>query len=252
VIRELNLETLRSTNPPPIPWVVPGLLAMKAVTLMYGDPGVGKSITALALAKAVTEGGEAISLRCQKQNVLLLDAENGEDEIHRRVKALNFNKGLYPCEVTGFSLDVNLQQLDDLMLETGFPGVLILDSLRTLWPEGDENDSGTVTRMLTNLQAIARNYNLAILIIHHPNKGGGFRGSGALSAVPEVVIRVGRRFKDKDETRRFIQWDKCRLGPARTMKWFAIQGSEQGEVEIVPSHAPIWSPDPDKSELWPE
>lgn len=252
MINSLELEHLINTEPPPIPWIVPGVLAMKSVTLVYGDPGVGKSMVALAISKAITEGETVMQLECQKGRILLLDAENGKDELHRRIRALKFRKGLSPCEVTGFSLDVNLLQLEEELMASGFPGILVLDSLRTLWPEGDENDSGTVTRMLTSLQALARSLDMAVLVIHHPNKSGGFRGSGALSAVPEIVIKVGRRYKDKDETRRFLQWEKCRLGPARSMKWFAIQGNRAGEVQIVDSHAPIWSPDPDKSELWPE
>lgn len=252
MIKSLSLEEMNTTKPPPIPWIVPGILASQAVTLVYGDPGVGKSITMMAIAKAITEGSDVMDLPCKKNRVLLLDAENGQDEIHRRVRALEFNSGLWACEVTSFSLDVNFDMLEDELWHAEFPGVLILDSLRTLWPEGDENDSGTVTRMLSALQTFARNYKLAVVVIHHPNKGGGFRGSGALSAVPEIVIKIGRRNKDKDETRRFLQWDKCRLGPARNMKWFAVQGSDSGEVQIVPSHAPIWSPDPEVSELWPE
>lgn len=252
MITELNLAELRATEPPPIPWIVPGVLANKAISLIYGDPGVGKSLTALALARAITDGGAAMGLQCRRDRVLLLDAENGKDEIHRRVKALGFERGLFPNEVRGFSLDVNYEVLEGLMLSCEYPGVLILDSLRTLWPEGDENDSGTVTRMLTTLQALARQYEIAVLIIHHPNKSGGFRGSGALSAVPEIVIRVGRNYRDKDETRRFLKWEKCRLGPARSQKWFAIQGSTNGQVQIVDSHAPQYSHDPEKSELWPE
>lgn len=252
MINALDLEVLRKTDPPPIPWIVPGVLANKAVTMIYGDPGVGKSLTALALARAISQGDNAMGLDCKKDKILLLDAENGKDEIHRRIRALGFEDGLYPCEVTGFSLDVNFSLLEDHLWQAGCPGVVFLDSLRSLWPEGDENDSATVTRLLQMLQEFSRKYNLAILIIHHPNKSGGFRGSGALSAVPEIVIKVGRNYKDKDESRRYLKWEKCRLGPARSQKWFAIQASTYGQVQIVPSHAPVYSSDPTVSELWPE
>lgn len=249
MINKMELDWLLQNEPPPIPWIVPGFLAKKSVTLMYGDPGVGKSLIALAMAKAVTEGEDIMNLQCMKSNVMLMDAENGQDEMHRRIRALGFTQGLHPCEVSNFSLEVNFEDFEHQLLFSGMgkdPGVIVLDSLRTLWPEGDENDSGTVTNFLSMLQRTARNFNCAIILIHHPNKGGGFRGSGALSAVPEIVIRVGRRSKDMDETRRFLQWEKCRLGPARSMKWFAIQGSERGAVQIVPSHAPL------ESEIWPE
>jgi RecA-family ATPase len=252
MIQHLPLEELLATDPPPIPWIVPGIIARGAVTLVYGPPGVGKSIVLMELARAITEGQETIGLKCEKSRILLLDAENGKGEIHRRIRSLGFTQGIHPYEVQGFSIEVNYQEFEDALWHAEFPEVVILDSLRTLWPEGDENDSASVTRMLTDLQTLARNYKLAVVIIHHPNKSGGFRGSGALTAVPEIVINVGRKFRDKDETRRFLQWEKCRLGPARSMKWFAIQGSDSGQVQIVSSHAPVYSADPEKSELWPE
>lgn len=252
MIQPLDLQVLKTTEPKPVPWIVPGMIAKGALTVIYSMGGLGKSILLMAICKGITEGTEVVGMRCKQSPVLSLDAENGQDEIHRRVVALGFEQDYYPNVVTDFSIEINLQSLEDLYdsLFPNLPAVLILDSLRTLWPEGDENDSGSVTRMLTALQIFARKYDMAVVLIHHSSKAGGFRGSGAIQNVPDIVIELGRKFKDKDETRRYLRWEKCRLGPARKQQWFAIQSNDFGQVQILASHAPIWNSDPEKSELW--
>lgn len=254
MIQPLDLEVLKTTDPKPVPWVVHGMVARGALTVLFSPGGLGKSIFCMAISKAISEGEEVAGIRCAKAAVLSLDAENGQDEIHRRVVALGFDKDYYPNIVSDFSIEINLASLEAVYDDCfpNLPSVLILDSLRTLWPEGDENDSGSVTRMLSALQGFARKYDLAVVLIHHSSKAGGFRGSGAIQNVPDIVVELGRKLKDKDETRRYLRWEKCRLGPQPKQRWFAIQSDNLGMVQIMSSHAPIWNSDPEKSELWPD
>ncbi len=66
--------------------------------------------------------------------VLYVDAENGEREAHRRVHGLNVKPGtLIYVEADGFNLKTHMHEIEALVDEHN-PGLLILDSLRSLAP----------------------------------------------------------------------------------------------------------------------
>jgi RecA-family ATPase len=106
--------------------------------------------------------------------------------------------------------------------------LVILDSLRTLCPELDENSSDEVTMMLSGIQTLARESDVAVLILHHLNKTGTFRGSGAMTAVPEIVIRM---YGDENDqyNRRSLTWEKFRLGSRPDRKWITLKDGRVSE-----------------------
>lgn len=69
---------------PPRDWVVPHIIPCKTVTLLSGDGGTGKSLLALQLAASVALGRDWLGNPCKQGSVLVLSAEDDEDELQRR------------------------------------------------------------------------------------------------------------------------------------------------------------------------
>lgn len=206
-LRELSLTYMSTTLPPPVPWVCDGLVARGALTLLAGEPGRGKSWLALGLAMGVSEGSIVAGIPCHQGSTLYIDAENGASELHRRVHQLGLKRGVAFYESEGFDLD-SIDELDAYFVKHQ-PTLIVLDGLRSLW-SGDENDSGAVTHMLMRLRERLRRFDVGCLLIHHLNKTGGYRGSGALAAEPEVVVQMSSVVDEPVYTQ--LTWHKCRMG----------------------------------------
>jgi hypothetical protein len=74
--------------------------------------------------------------------------------------------------------------------------LVVFDTLAKLWPVREENDAGEVDDALMHLWKLTR-AGAGVLLIHHLRKSGGAeytgsRGSGALSAFPDIVMELTR------------------------------------------------------------
>ncbi len=157
---------MATSEPPRVPWLAGPLLARGAVTMLVGREGQGKSLLALALA-AAGHGCALAGIACRPGRVLVIDAENGEAEIHRRVRGLGVKPGtLVYVEAERFDLRADLSDVERLLAHYR-PDVLVRDSLRSLAPGLDENDSGPVEAVLGPLRGLSRRYGCATLV--HPS-----------------------------------------------------------------------------------
>src|SRR5207302_1172861 len=87
-MRLLDVEAMRRRRPAPVAWLVEGLAARGALSLLAGQPKAGKSLFALALAGGVAAGERVAGVACRPGRALIVDAENSEAEIHRRLFGL--------------------------------------------------------------------------------------------------------------------------------------------------------------------
>ena len=211
-----------ATPPPPVPWVVEPILARGCVTMLAGREGHGKSMLALALGAAIGKAtflcdiaGMPVGISGQ---VLYVDAENGEHEAHRRVHGLSVQSGMLRYfEANGYDLKQHLVLIEELVRKHK-PKVLILDSLRSLAPGLDENDSQQAEAVLRPLVRIAQLHDIAILILHHASRASGeYRGSTAIGAAVELGFTLSRNDEDPmGATRRKLTcWKSTAGGGAR-------------------------------------
>lgn len=199
-LRRLDVARMVREDPPPVPWIIEGLVVRGALTVLNGREGEGKSLLAMALAAGVALGENQAGMDCRAGKVLIVDTENGEYETHRRVHALGLPgtvEMFEPGDGQRFDLRHDLRDLDALLTKYK-PDLFIADSFRTLWG-GEENDSGDVANVLDPLRNLVRKHKAGAILLHHSGKGSGsYRGSSAIGASAELGFTLAREDGDDD------------------------------------------------------
>ena len=139
--------------------------------------GDGNTLLAAAIAAALARGGEVAGIECETGTTVYLDGENGEWEIHRRVHTLGLPAEGVRMADAAFNLREHFELLVELVHEQR-PDLVVLDSLRSLTPGLDENDTKQTAAVLDPLRRLTHESGTAVLLIHHTNKSGkDFRGA---------------------------------------------------------------------------
>src|SRR5207237_9820420 len=104
-----------------------------------------KRLLALAVAAGVAAGEAVGGIACRRGTALVVDAENGEGELRRRLFGLDLPARaaarLHVLEARRIDLRFELARLERLIAARA-PDLLVLDSFRSLWsrrePSGAE------------------------------------------------------------------------------------------------------------------
>jgi hypothetical protein len=233
-LRVLDVETMLTTKPPPVPYRAKPLLVNGCVTMLAGREGQGKSMFALALTAAIGDGTTVAGIDCERGTTLIVDAENGEMEAWRRVHGLGIRPGtLVYVEADGFDLRQDFARLQTLV-EAREPNVIVLDSLRSLAPGLDENDSMQTEAALRPVVRLAQSSGRAVLILHHAGKTGvDYRGSTAIGAAVELGFTLSRHEDDpENQTRRRLTCWKCRPAPEPPTRWIELGVDASGGIVL--------------------
>jgi hypothetical protein len=246
-LRILDVDRMLVTAPPPVPWVVEPILARGCVTMLAGREGRGKSMLALAIAAAIGRATETLGIAGMSVgisgHVLYIDAENGENEAHRRVHGLSVARGtLTYVEADGFDLKYHLAELEALISKAE-PKLLVLDSLRSLAPGLDENDSQEVEMVLRPIVRLTQKLKIATMLLHHASRQSGeYRGSTAIGAAVELGFSLGRHDDDPMITRRKLSCWKSRPATEPEPRWLTIKPTDGGDIML--SEAAAYEPAP--------
>lgn len=241
-LQELSVSEMLGTEAPETDWIVDGVIARGAVTMIAGREGSGKSMLTQTLAAGVAAGKPAAGLKCQQGRVWIIDAENGEALIHQRMQTLGMGAAaanrLRVFESVGMDLQRDRWQLLDQLDNTKHaPDLLVLDSWKSLW-NGSEHNPGAVSLMLNELIDMAREYGIGVLLLHHTTKAADtYRGSTAIGSTVQAVFTFSRPMKPKgwDEDvpsdLRVMICRKMRLGAEPSVAYFSTAGGKMNAAD---------------------
>ena len=168
-------KNLFETEFKPMNWVVPDLLPA-GLSVLASRPKIGKSWLALGLAKAVCNGNQFLGRDTVQGDVLYCAFEDGQRRINKRLKMLHFSNNMhFPSFVfdsedllTGFE-----EQLIEWIKRQTNARLIIIDTL--IRAQGHKNKGGMNayemdSKMLSPIQKIAIEFNIAVLLVHHTKK----------------------------------------------------------------------------------
>jgi hypothetical protein len=181
---------------PPIDYIITDLITNSSLNVFYGEAGSKKTYSTLNMAVAVANGKDWLGFITKKVPVLFIDEESGEKRFSRRLNETmkgsqcNASGQIYYTCLAGFKLD---KKEDISLLESVIRGIgarlVIFDALADIM-DGDENSKRDVQPVMNALRKIADNTDSAVILIHHSGKSGSYRGSSAIKASADVMIKV--------------------------------------------------------------
>lgn len=225
-------------------FIIPGMLAAPSVVLLHGEGGLGKTTFALRLGAHVL-AGESMAIRgsavpIAKGKVLYFSADQGAEDFDRQIEELGLEIP-YRSASNAFTVIPDwqfsqLQRFQALLIEHQ-PQLVILDSLTGLNGTSlvSENDAryAKPIRELTVLLGSGHLPRCSVIILHHNNKSGGFRGS---TSIRDAVDESWGMKPGANVNQILIEQGKSRRG--LNFGEVVITTDEAGEMEIT-SRAPV-------------
>lgn len=181
--------------------IVPG-----SVTLVGGEPGVGKSTLLLQVAMAVAGSG---------RRVVLVSAEESVAQVRRRAGRLGpISASLLVVATTDVSA------LDDLAALR--PALIVVDSVQTVVDPEVVGGAGSVAQVRAVAErcvAMAKTEQVAVVLVGQVTKDGSLAGPRALEHLVDTVVTVEG---DRHQALRMVRTVKHRFAPAGQLGLFEM------------------------------
>ena len=212
---EIKKEDKIKTNIGELDRVLGGGIVWGSLTLIGGDPGIGKSTLLLQVCKSLGETGKEI---------LYISGEESSAQIKLRADRIGEfkdNVKLY-CETS----------LDDIkeVIEREKPDVVVIDSIQTMYLEDVASAPGSVAQVREAtgvLMKIAKGLGVCVFIVGHVTKDGNVAGPKLLEHMVDTVLYFEG---DRHASYRILRGVKNRFGSTNEIGVFEMRN--QGLVEV--------------------
>lgn len=186
------------------------------ITLIFGEPGIGKStlLAQVALTNATTHG-----------DVLYITGEESPAQIHKRLERL---ANSIP-ESFRFLEDTDAEVIA-ATLEKEKPKLTIIDSIQSLSISGVSGETGSINQIKASaatIAEVAKRLHLPVLFVGQVTKDGDIAGPRALEHLVDTVLTLEG---DRLHRYRILRALKHRFGPTDEAALLAM--TERG-LEVV-------------------
>lgn len=193
-----------------------------SATLIGGDPGIGKSTILLQVSCALSRK----NIRC-----LYVSGEEAIDQVRMRAQRLGLAEAPVSLASATNVRDI-IATLDEKPESGQAPiGVVVIDSIQTMYIDNIDSAPGTVTQVRTSAQEIIRHAkakNIAVIFVGHVTKEGQIAGPRVLEHMVDSVLYFEG---DRSHQFRILRGVKNRFGPTDEIGVFEM--AAQGLVEVA-------------------
>ena len=185
-----------------------------SLVLVGGAPGIGKSTLLLQICQSL----------CQDKAVLYVSGEESERQLKLRAQRLEVSsENLYILAETSLSeVPAAAQELH--------PDVLIVDSIQTLYCEGNESSPGSISQVkdcTMELMGLSKTQGITVFVVGHINKEGSIAGPKVLEHMVDCVLYFEG---DPNTSYRLLRAAKNRFGSTNEIGVFEMGDKGLREV----------------------
>ena len=192
--------------------VLGGGLVPGSLTLLGGEPGIGKSTLLLQIALKLP------------YKTLYVSGEESQKQIKMRAERINPKSE--NCYVLTETKTQNIfKQIEELE-----PDVVVIDSIQTLHSDYIESSSGSISQIkecTTELIRFAKETSTPVVIIGHITKEGSIAGPKILEHMVDTVLQFEG---DRNYVFRILRAHKNRFGSTNELGIYEMQGTGLREV----------------------
>ena len=243
----LNIGQIEAMPPPE--WLIHDMIIEDGLTVIYGDPGAGKSFISLDMALRLAHGMEWHGRETKPTGVLYIAGE-GVRGLGKRIKGWRLKNGMESADAPFLLLPVAVELLDAIQLDklirtldeatqrAGFDiGLIVIDTVSRALSGADENGQEAMGAFVKACDAIRQHAGASVIGVHHSGKDKerGMRGSTVLLGACDASIRVSKDDKIvtlKTEKQKDAEEAAPIYMEMETITWAA--GLQEEQTTLVP------------------
>ena len=213
---ELSVEDKINTHIGELNRVLGGGIVTGSLTLVGGDPGIGKSTLLLQVCRMLSKDNVP---------VLYISGEESLKQIKMRAERIgDFTDSLSLfCETDLITIEETIRREK--------PSVVVIDSIQTMFSEDVSSAPGSVSQVreaTAVLLRLAKGLSTAIFIVGHVTKEGTVAGPRVLEHMVDTVLYFEG---ERNASYRILRGVKNRFGSTNEIGVFEMRG--EGLVEVT-------------------